>query len=241
MQRLVLIFIVCGAVVCSAQIPQTITFQVYLEQGGIQFNGKHELVTRWYSTPTGGTPLHVESLVTDVVDGLATVVAGSAIPLPPGLLRSGTLWIGFSIDGGSELVPRTVLTSVPYALLADKALVAEALAPEVTGVVTSVNEVAGAVEIVGKDGIHVNRQGKTLTVSATNALQRGRIDALPGEYQFTIRLNNPFPPNTTIYAHVVSKTVVGVTVLDIDNALGEFTLIASAPLIEGEYILWYVQ
>jgi hypothetical protein len=200
----------------------------------------HTLTLRWFDVVAGGVALHSENLEVDVAEGIATVQAGSAVPLPVGLLRRGQLWIGISVDGGPELVPRTVLASVPYALMAERALVAEALAPEVTGVVTSVNEIAGAVEVVGGLGVRVQRTGHTLTLSADGAIARGVEPGVRGQHLYRITMPKPLPSPITISATVRSDTFVGVSVAEVDVAAGTFTLVTSAPLLDTESIEWII-
>lgn len=226
---------------CYSQVPQTVAIQIYLEQGGVALNGQHELTVRWYDAPVGGIALFSEVLLVNVVDGLSTIQAGSTMPLPDTLLRTGMVWLGFSIDGGAELLPRTVLSSVPYALLAQRAVVAESLAPEVTGVVTSINEVAGNIEMVGSNGISITRSGKAIIVGQSNASWRGRIDAVAGQHRYRVDIGTAITNKAVIYATVHADTFVGVTVTDVDTTAGTFIIAASAPLQIGEWIEWGIQ
>ncbi len=225
---------------CIAQVPRVLTIQMYLEAGGIPLSGVHSLMVRWFNDPVAGLPLHAEDVEADVVDGIATIHVGSNVPLPADLLRKGPLWLAISVDGGPELVPRTMLASVPYALLTERALVAEALAPEVTGVVTSINEIAGAVDIVGSQGIHISRAGRRLTISARSAIAHGTIRGQPGIHRYTVTLPEPLPSQVHIAAAVIADTFVGVSVEGLDVATGSFTLITSAPLLDSESIEWAI-
>lgn len=228
----------CLATSCLAQIPQTVTLQVYLSDAGEPLSGMHTISVRWYQQPAGGGWVFDEDIDAVVVDGLATVIAGSIKPFPSNLLASAPLWLGFSIDGGPELLPRTVLTSVPYAMVAQRALVANALAPEVTGVVTSINEVAGAVELVAGRGMQVQRKGNTLEFETLNPHRGGRVDAVPGVCRYRVDVGAPLEQTPTVVATVHTDSFVGVWVSDIDLVVGQFTLNTSAPLLQGEWIEW---
>lgn len=240
MQSLI-IMLLATCLQCTAQVPQTITVQVYLETNGNALNGQHDITTRWYDAPVGGSVLFVEAVNAEVVEGIATLHVGSVLPLPDTLFRRGSVWLGFSIDGAPELLPRTVLASVPYALVAERSLVAESLSPEVTGVVTSINEIAGNVEVRGGGGIKVQRDGRSLIISHSGSQLYGRIEAAPGKHIYKVELGTPLPPNSMICATVHANTFVGINVDTINAVTGEFTLVASAPLDVGEWIEWKIQ
>lgn len=240
MRSLIIALLAIGTV-CLAQVPKTITIQVYLEQGGSPLSGKHDLTVTWYDRPVGGINRYTETVTVDAIDGIATLLAGSTNPIPDSLLLTGPLWLSFSIDGAPELLPRTVLSSVPYALLAQHAMVADALSPEVTGVVTSINEIAGGVEVVGTNGITISRNGNTLNIAQSAKAIRGRVDAVAGQYRYRVTTNSPFNNPTMICAVVHSDTFVGVTPMQVDATLGAFTLVTAAPLLDGEWIEWSIQ
>lgn len=239
--RSLIIMLLATCLQCAAQVPQTIAVQVYLETNGNALNGQHDITIRWYDAPVGGSVLFVESLNVEVVEGIATLHAGSVLPLPDTLFQRSSIWLGFSIDGAAELLPRTILASVPFALVAQRSLVAESLSPEVTGVVTSINEIAGNVEVQGGHGIQVQRNGRTLTISHSGSPLNGRIEATLGKHIYKVVLGAPLPPNSMICATVHANTFVGINVDTVNEATGEFTLVASAPLDVGEWIEWRIQ
>ena len=70
---------------------------------------------------------HTESFTTDVTRGVVTLYLGSIRAVPVELLTSGPHWLGVRVDGGEELLPRTPVLSVPYAMLASHALVADSV------------------------------------------------------------------------------------------------------------------
>ncbi len=105
-------------VVISAQIPQTISFQGKLVEGGTPVNGTRNIHFYLYDTETGGTPLWDEDHDTvNVVDGLFNVKLGEITSFASaGVDFSEQYWIGIRVDGGSELSPRYKLSAAPYAL-----------------------------------------------------------------------------------------------------------------------------
>jgi len=99
-----------------AQIPETINYQGILNNadGSAVADGFFNLVFRLYDVETGGTNLWSESVSTFVKDGLLSVILGETIPLTLSFDRQ--LWLGITVSGGTELTPRSKLTSVPYSL-----------------------------------------------------------------------------------------------------------------------------
>lgn len=226
--------------ICSAQVPQTLTIQVFLELGGSPLDGIHSIAVSWYNVPAGGTSLFTEDLQASFIEGVATITTGTSTPLPPNIFLNGPLWIGFGIDGSAELIPRTMIASVPYAMLSQRALIADALSAEVTGVVTSINEAAGALEVVGERGIDVVRDGQTLRLSLKGSNLIGKTLAEPGKYQYRVQVGSALPATSVITAVVHSLSFVGVWAVDINVGKGEFTLLTAAPLQADEWIEWVV-
>jgi hypothetical protein len=103
------------------------------------------------------------------VKGLFNVIIGSVSPIPGSLAFDRAYYLGVSVDGGSELVPRTAISATPYALYASVAGVANSLSPSVTGVVTSVNEKAGAITLEGGGGTTITNAGNVITISSSGS------------------------------------------------------------------------
>lgn len=147
----------------TAQIPRTITYQGVLRDGSGAVTGAHTLLITLYNQASGGAQLWNELHNVTVDEGLFSVVLGSVTPIPGSVTFDRTYFIGVAIDGGAEL-PRTALTSVPYALHAEQA---SSLSPGATGVVTSINTVGGDLTLVGGGGTSINRVGNTITISSS--------------------------------------------------------------------------
>lgn len=105
----------------TGQVPRTISYQGYLtdETGTPVPNGNYWLIFKIYDDETGGTPLWEETLASHipVTDGVFNVYLGRDTN-PLDLPFDKQYWLGISIDG-TELTPRTKLTSSAYSLNSD--------------------------------------------------------------------------------------------------------------------------
>ena len=79
-------------------------------------NGQYDIVFRLWDAPTNGTQIWEEEILqVDVEGGIYSVVLGQAsTPLDASFTEQ--YYLGVSIEGGTELIPRAPLTSSPYAL-----------------------------------------------------------------------------------------------------------------------------
>jgi hypothetical protein len=85
-------------------------------------DGTVALTLRLYSTPTGATLLHEETIPNVVVSqGLFVTYIGENSVLDLGLFDGGPIWIGISVNAGAELTPRIEFGTVPYAAFAGEA------------------------------------------------------------------------------------------------------------------------
>jgi hypothetical protein len=164
-----ILFIVMSSLDVDAQVPRIISFQGVLAdaQGNLVPDGNQQLTLKLYDAATNGNVLFTESQTVPVVKGLFNVIIGSVTPLPQSLSFDRAYFLGVSVNGGQELTPRTALTSVPYALRAERANVAEALSPTAAGVVTSMNGQSGALTLQGSGGTTITNNGKAFTISST--------------------------------------------------------------------------
>jgi hypothetical protein len=78
-------------------------------------NGNYNLTFTFYDVPISGIILG-SSTVSNIV--VAGGIASAIIPVSGGWFDGQTRYLGISINGGQELTPRVVITSVPYALKA---------------------------------------------------------------------------------------------------------------------------
>jgi hypothetical protein len=138
-----------------AQIPRVISYQGQLLENGKQVDGTYNFDVAIYSSG-GSTPIFIESFTGIVIsDGVFNLLIGSNEPVPPSMMFDEQYFIGIRVNGGPEL-PRTPLTSVPYALQAEHARTADALIPGATGIVTSVSSDDATIAVGNADGPDVN-------------------------------------------------------------------------------------
>ncbi len=79
-------------------------------------NGKYDITFRLYTEANSGNFLWEESIDgVDVEGGVYSVILGSA-ETPLNAAFDQPYYLGVSVEGGTELIPRTRLTSSPYAL-----------------------------------------------------------------------------------------------------------------------------
>lgn len=131
----------------SQPAPESLTFQTRLFDGlgspvqqtglGLEFN--------LYTLPIGGSAIFTEAVSVDVADGYLSAVLGNSPSLgdltPATLGAHPTLYLGVTVSGDSEMSPRLVLNSAPYALRSEVARRAESLEGPVDASEVAVNGV----------------------------------------------------------------------------------------------------
>lgn len=122
----------------EAQVPETIHWQGYLTGEAGPLNGPVDLVIRLYEVKAGGTALYFKDTTGVVADeGVVHVPLTSLSDVQ----FDGPLFLGLEVNGGQELVPRSPLGGVPYALAVRGLRTRRA---ELEGFAGSVNVVLGA-------------------------------------------------------------------------------------------------
>ena len=111
-----LLFVVCF-VCASSQIPQQITFQSYVQNsdGSAIQDGSYNITLNLYEVDSGGVAIWTETHTLNISDGILNVILGSVSNL--NLNFTQQYWLGISIEGGAELIPRIALTSSAYSLI----------------------------------------------------------------------------------------------------------------------------
>ncbi len=225
------ILIVLSANVFS-QVPRTISFQGVLTdtQGNLIPDGNHALSLKLYDNASSQNPLFTETQTLPVVKGIFNIIIGSVTALPASLSFDRAYFLGVSVDGGLELAPRTALTAVPYALRADRANIAEALAPNATGVVTSINNQSGALTMQGGGGTTVTNVGNAFTISSVGGGGTGiqGVQSTDG----SLAIQNPNGPvaNLSVASNAITKDKIatGQVVKSLNGLTDNVTLIAGA-------------
>jgi len=107
-----------------AEVPEIISYQGILsDSSGVPLTGSYNLIVRIYDRSTGGTSIWNETHTgVTVTNGVFNIQLGSVMPFNAGVDFSRPYWLGVSINGGAELVPRTQFTSTGTALMAKRVM-----------------------------------------------------------------------------------------------------------------------
>jgi len=163
-----ILYFVIFATFAFAQAPRTLTYQGKLtDASGNTIEGSTELNFKIYDTSSGDNLLWEESQQVEVEDGLVNVILGMVKPLE--LAFGQPLWLGISVGGGSELEPRTELTSAAasfYAHAIADGSVTDSKIGDGT-VVRSLNGVQDDVMLMAGNNVTIDKQGDDLVISAT--------------------------------------------------------------------------
>ena len=105
----------------QAQAPAQIPIQGFLtNDAGAPITGSHSLLFALFDAESGGIPIYTETQSVMIEGGFFTAYLGDTSALSLALFRDhGSVHLGVSIDGGSELSPRTAFGTVPYAAYAE--------------------------------------------------------------------------------------------------------------------------
>jgi hypothetical protein len=104
-----------------AQIPQIIDYQGRLaDSEGNYLNSVVTVEFSIYGFETGGTAMWSETQDVNCANGVFHIQLGSVTPFPVTLFNFAAPWLEL-IVGGETLVPRTKISSVPYAIKAETA------------------------------------------------------------------------------------------------------------------------
>ncbi|MBK8910264.1 MAG: hypothetical protein IPM61_02950 [Chlorobi bacterium] len=179
-----------------AQAPRTISYQGLLTDasGNLISDGNHTLRLSLYESASGGAAIFSETQTVPVVRGLFNIIIGATTPIPQTLLFNRAYFLGVSVDGGTELAPRTPLTTAPYAFYAD---LAGGLAPGAKGVVTSLNGSDGDLTLVGGGATTITKDGSTITISSVGGSGASGIQGVQNT-DGTISVQNPTGPVATL-------------------------------------------
>ncbi len=121
--RLLIVAFVLAAIITFGQVPQTLSFQGRLVEGGVPVDGTRNIEFNLYDVASGGSSLWNEMHVgVTVTGGLFNVILGMSTDFETaGVTFEDQYWIGISVNGGPEISPRYFLTSSAYAMnIADR-------------------------------------------------------------------------------------------------------------------------
>ena len=240
MRSILILFLLTAASV-TAQVSSTV--EVRLTLGDAQTpDGQHSVTVRWYATPVGGSPLAVEMLNVVLLNGACTVVLGNTSPLPISMLQGGSAFLGVEVDATPERSPRVTIVPQSFALVAARAEIANALAPNVTGIVTSINEMAGNIKVVGELGIRVVRDGTILRIHRTPVIvERGSIAGDGTAFQFRVQPSTILSTDVDVTFRVSAGTTTISAGIAIDTMTNTIEFVTSAPLLSTEKLEWEIR
>jgi hypothetical protein len=128
MQRLagpvIAVIVSIAATGVANAVPQTIAFTGRLSDANGPVDGSVSLTLELYSAETNGTQLWAETHTTMARQGLIAIGMGDVTPLDPTDFDGADVWLEVAVDG-QTLGPRLAVRSVPFALHAAVADVAE--------------------------------------------------------------------------------------------------------------------
>lgn len=108
--------VTCESAFCS--VPPLLNFQGRITNttGEALPDGNYSIVFRIYNDSIGGSAVWEEPQLDLLVkNGLVNVLLGSVNPINDSVFLEANRWLTVSVDGGSEMLPRTRIVSVGYA------------------------------------------------------------------------------------------------------------------------------
>jgi|GEM_PF-6579608 len=115
-----LVLVVVLTTFVEAQVPRYINYQgKLLDAEDNPVTGEVNITVRIYNTQTGGTALWEETQKVTVTRGIFSLLLGSVKPLDD-LDFNETYWYSVEVESDGEMSPRQLLTSVAYAINADR-------------------------------------------------------------------------------------------------------------------------
>ena len=109
-------FILTALAAAALAVPTTLTHQGrLLDADGRPVEGIHAFDFALFEGPVGGAPVWTESADLSLSQGLYTTDLGTVSPLDSRVFDGRTLYLQVTIDGGAPMLPRHVVSSVPYA------------------------------------------------------------------------------------------------------------------------------
>jgi hypothetical protein len=230
-----LVFILCSA---SSLAQVGFGLQIAIDDELVA-DGWYTITLRFYDNIGATQPLATEAVPGRFLGGRCILVAGLSVELPPEFLENTTSAIGYALDGADERVPRLSLPAQGYAVLASRARIADALSPTFTGLVTSINELAGPITLSAGSGIDIDRAGSTLVIQQKRQLlAHGQVRSDSCDHVFRINPGIAISDRMRVTAQLVNSTthITVATAIDVTN--GILIITTAAPLLPTETILW---
>jgi hypothetical protein len=98
----------------TAQVPPLMNYQGVLTDGGGAAvpDGTYDITFRLYPDETTESAIWEESKPVSMIKGIFNVILGETVPLE--MPFESMLWLGISVEGEEELIPRTPLVATAY-------------------------------------------------------------------------------------------------------------------------------
>jgi hypothetical protein len=201
------------ALAAWSAVPQLISYQGVLTDGAGTAvpDNTYNITFSLYDVSSGGTALWTETQSVSVSGGIFSINLGTQNSLT--LTFDTAYWLGVSVDGGAELVPRRILTTSPYSM--------RARTVDDGAVVKSLNGLTDDVTVAAGTNVTIVQNNDTLIVSAAGGAG--------GDLDWTIAGNNMYsgvPGNVGIGVGNPSRklTIDGGGLLVYDDAGEAITL-----------------
>ena len=151
-----------------AQIPPKISYQGVLSDidGNPVADGEYKIIFYLFNDPVSDTPLWKEKQEAIIRNGIFNVMLGSNNPL--NLPFDEPYWLGISVAGGDELLPRIELSSSAYSLNARSVADSSVTASNIKSgqVVRSLNSLKDDIKLSGGENVTVSQRGDSLIIDA---------------------------------------------------------------------------
>lgn len=153
-------------------IPQLLSFQGVLlrKDGTLYHDGTFNITVELFDAETGGNRVYTSTIPVVVVRGVFNVIIGERDSLT-GVDFTTQLWVDMKAPDALPFEHRTKLTSAPYAMVANHAVVAGSLSSDAPNVVRSVNGVSGNIAIESGPGVAIQKTDAGIRIDASKMLE----------------------------------------------------------------------
>ncbi|MBM4321714.1 MAG: hypothetical protein FJ125_17700, partial [Deltaproteobacteria bacterium] len=162
--------------VTARAVPPLINHEgLLLDEAGLPLEGNHTLTFTIHDAAQDGVALWTADVALQLLDGYYQVLLGLAPQgFPASLFDGSTRYLGLAIDHGAQLTPRRQLASVPYALQAKHAAVADNATGNITPSGINLSS-GGSIAIDGATVVHTDRKitPSSLAIGATTVIDAG--------------------------------------------------------------------
>ncbi|MBU3680120.1 MAG: hypothetical protein FGM32_11040 [Candidatus Kapabacteria bacterium] len=155
------------------KVPMRLSFQGLLlrKDGTLYQDGTFNITAELYDDEVAGNRVYVTTMPVVVVKGVFGMILGEIDPLDD-VDFTKQLWLDIKAPDALPFSKRTQLTSAPYAMVAQSAVVAGGLAPDASGAVLSLNRLQGNLNLKAGSGITIaeDANANEIVIDASNLL-----------------------------------------------------------------------